>query len=205
MGIFIVFEGGEGVGKTTQARALFRRLVNRHYDVIRTYEPGGTSLGKVLRRQLMGGNDLSPMGELFLFEASRAQLVKEVIAPALSRDQIVICDRYTASTVAYQGYGRGLSLELIEQVNQAATGGLEADLTILLTVAPEAGLARKKDDIKDTFEAQAIDFHDRVQQGYRALAAAQPEGWVVLDGSLPVREVSAQIWQKVQPFLLRKG
>ena len=201
MGIFIVFEGGEGVGKTTQARALFRRLVNRHYDVILTYEPGGTCLGKVLRPQIMGRSDITPMAELFLLAASRAQLVKEVIAPALSREQIVICDRYTASTVAYQGYGRGLQLELIEQVNRAATGGLEADLTILLTIAPEAGLARKKDDIKDTFEAQATDFHDRVQQGYKTLAAAYHESWVVLDGSLPVREVSTQVWQKVQPFL----
>ncbi len=205
MGTFIVFEGGDGAGKSTQARALFRRLINHGYSAIHTREPGGTSLGRVLRRQLKGYNHLTPVAELFLFAASRAQMVQEVITPALSRNRIVICDRYTASTVAYQGYGRGLSLELIERVNKAATGGLEAELTILLTIAPEVGLARKKGSSPDLFEAQALDFHSRVQQGYLALAAANRERWLVVDASLPVRALSAQVWGKVQPLLERRG
>ena len=205
MGTFIVFEGGDGAGKSIQARALFRRLTRHRYNAILTQEPGGTSLGWALRRHLKSNHHLNPIAELFLFSASRAQIVQEVIKPALSSGQIVICDRYTASTVAYQGYGRGLPLELIERVNRAATGELTADLTILLTIAPKVGLARKKGSLTDSFEAQALDFHTRVQKGYLTLASAHSERWLVFDSSLPVRTLSALIWEQIQPLLRRRG
>ena len=189
------------MGKTTQVRALFRHLVNLNYRVTLTYEPGGTSLGRALRRRLKTGKTLSAVTELLLFGASRSELVKEVIRPAMTGNQIVICDRYTASTVAYQGYGRGLPLDLIEQVNLAATGGLEATITVLLKTDPRIGLERKKGGIKDTFESEESAFHDRVQQGYQALVTADPEKWVIIDASLPMKQVSMLVWQKIQPIL----
>jgi len=199
--MFIVFEGGEGVGKTTQVKALFRRLVNLNYTVTLTYEPGGTSLGRSLRRRLKTGTALSAVTELFLFNASRSELVKEVIRPALARNQIVICDRYTASTVAYQGYGRGLPLDLIEQVNRASTEGLEATMTVLLKADPKIGLERKKSGGKDIFESEESTFHEKVQQGYQSLAMADPAKWVVIDASLPMKEVSLLVWKRIEPLL----
>ena len=189
------------MGKTTQVKALFRRLVNLNYTVTLTYEPGGTSLGRSLRRRLKTGTALSAVTELFLFNASRSELVKEVIRPALARNQIVICDRYTASTVAYQGYGRGLPLDLIEQVNRASTEGLEATMTVLLKADPKIGLERKKSGGKDIFESEESTFHEKVQQGYQSLAMADPAKWVVIDASLPMKEVSLLVWKRIEPLL----
>jgi dTMP kinase len=146
MPLFITFEGGEGSGKSVQARALLRRLSRLNIPAVLTHEPGGTSFGKKLGHWLKWsqGTDVSPLIELLLFNASRAQLVTEVIKPSLDKGKVVISDRYADSTTVYQGYGRGLGMEMVRTANQAATQGLKPDLTILLDISAEDGLARKK-------------------------------------------------------------
>jgi dTMP kinase len=198
---FIVFEGGDGAGKSTQARALARRLRRRNYPVVLTREPGGTPLGESLRRILKSRQGLSPLGELFLFAAARAQLVEESVLPALRYGSVVICDRFTASTVAYQGYGRGLDLDLIRQLNQSATGGLSPDLSILLDLPAEVSLTRIGRADGDAFHTAPLEFHEKVRQGYLSQAAQDPARWLVLDAARPRRELSREIWTKVQPLL----
>ena len=143
MACFIVFEGGDGSGKSTQAQSLYLRLRRRAIKVLRTHEPGGTPLGQALRRLLKSGEAMTPISELMLFEAARAQLVQQVIRPFLDQGGGVIADRFTSSTMAYQGYGRGLDRELIERLDREATGGLEPDLTVFLDLPVEVALARK--------------------------------------------------------------
>jgi dTMP kinase len=205
MACFIVFEGGDGSGKSTQVRSLSRRLRNRGIMVLRTREPGGTPLGQSLRRLLKSGEPIAPISELMLFEAARAQLVQQVIRPFLDRGGVVIADRFTSSTVAYQGYGRGLDRELIERLNREATGGLEPDLTVLLDLPVETALARKEGQNgggnEDTFDDAPVDFHRKIRRGYSALAASDPEGWLVLDGQRPPEELSREVWAKVQTIL----
>lgn len=197
---FIVFEGGDGSGKSTQSRALFRRLRREGHAAGLTHEPGGTALGESIRRWLKGRQGQAPLSELFLFSAARAQLVEEVIRPSLQNEITVICDRFTASTVAYQGYGRGLDLALIHQLNQVASGGLAADLTVLLDLPAEVGLARKH-RTADTFDAAPLEFHRRVREGYLWQAGQYPHSWLVLDATRPRKELAQEIWTKVQPFL----
>jgi dTMP kinase len=199
--VFIVFEGQDGSGKSTQARALFRRLRREGYDVLLTREPGGTPLGEALRGWLKRSRRLALLSELSLFIAARAQLVEDVVGPALETGVTVVSDRYTASTVAYQGYGRGLDLELLDRLNRAATGGLTPDLTVLLDLPVQAGLARKRNPEADTFDAAPLEFHRKVREGYLALAALDPGRWLVLDGTRPRRELSQHIWTRVQPLL----
>ena len=198
---FIVFEGLDGSGKTTQAKALLRRLRRRKIPALLTHEPGGTPLGEQLRRWLKSRPDLSPFTELTLFIAARAQLVEKVINPALKSGVTVLSDRYTASTVAYQGHGRGLDLGLIHNLNSAATGGLTPDLTILFDMPPEESLARRSDAGADAFEAAPLEFHRKVRESYLAQAAAHQVGWLVVDASQAKRELSQQIWAKVKPLL----
>ena len=198
---FIVFEGLDGSGKSTQARALYRRLRRRGYPVLSTREPGGTPLGEVLRRWLKGRRPLSTVAELSLFVAARAQLVREVVRPALDTGITVVADRYAASTVAYQGYGRELDLDLVRALNRKATGGLIPDLTVLLDLPAEAALKRKGGGPSDAFETAPSDFHARVRQGYLAQAAQDPDRWLVLDAAQPQRALSQQVWTKVQPLL----
>ncbi|MSQ05800.1 MAG: dTMP kinase [Dehalococcoidia bacterium] len=205
---FAVFEGGDGAGKSTQARALLGRLRRRGVPALLTREPGGTTLGESVRRWLKSHRDTAPMAELLLFSAARAQLVQHVIRPALSDGVAVICDRFTASTVAYQGWGRGLDLAWIDKLNQAATGGLAPDLTILLDLPPEAALARRArsgdgpdDSRADRFEAAPLEFHRKVRQGYLGLAASSPRRWLVLDAASPPQLLARQVWEKVQPLL----
>ena len=159
MACFIVFEGGDGSGKSTQARSLFRRLRRRRVKVLRTHEPGGTPLGQARRRLLKSGETMTPISELMLFEAARAQLVQQVIKPFLDQGGVVIADRFTSSTVAYQGYGRGLDRELIERLDREATGGLEPDLTVFLDLPVEVALARKAGGPGDNFDDAPLDFH----------------------------------------------
>ena len=144
MALFITFEGGEGSGKTLQARALYRRLSQLAIPALLTQEPGGTSLGKKLARWLKWAEEagILPLTELLMFNASRAQLVEEVIQPNLKGGKVVICDRYADSTTAYQSYGRGLDLEMVKTINNTATRGLKPDLTVLLDIPAEEGLAR---------------------------------------------------------------
>ena len=201
MAIFIVFEGGDGSGKSTQARNLSQRLRRRSIPVLLTREPGGTPSGESIRRLLKGQRNFRPMSELLLFEAARAQLVESVIRPGLDGGTAVICDRYTASTVAYQGHGRGLDLALIQQLNEMASGGLVPDLTVLLDLSPLVGLSRRRPAGSDPFESAPQEFQSKVREGYLAQAAEAPERWLVLDGSRPQSELSREIWTKVQPLL----
>ena len=166
-----------------------------------THEPGGTPLGEVLRRWLKSRRNLSPVAELSLFIAARAQLVNEVVGPALENGVTVVADRYVASTVAYQGYGRELGLDLIQELNQSATGGLTPDLTVLLDLPAEIALGRKESPETDTFEAAPSEFHLRVRDGYLAQAAQDQDHWLILDATKPQRGLSRQIWSKVQPLL----
>ena len=201
MASFIVFEGGDGAGKTTQARALIRKLQREGYPTRLTREPGGTPLGESMRRQLKERQDLSPLSELFLVAASRAQLVDRVVGPALHQGINVVCDRYIASTVAYQGYGRGLDLDLIDRVNGAVTGGLAPDLTVLLDLPAEQAINRKRNPRPDVFDSAPSDFHRKVREGYLSQAAREPVRWLVLDGTISRGELARQIWDKIQPLL----
>jgi len=206
MALFITFEGGEGSGKSVQARALYRRLLRLAVPVLLTHEPGVTSLGKKIARWLKWGQDMgiSPMAELLLFNASRAQLVTEVIRPSLESGKVVICDRYADSTTAYQSYGRGLDLAMVKAVNHAAIQGLNPDLTVLLDIPVEAGLARKKGKKQDRFEQEDIAFHQRVREGYLKLAASEPERWLVVDATQSKDKIAEIVWEKVSQLLSRK-
>lgn len=201
MGLFIVFEGVEGSGKSTQARALRQRLASAGISVLSTHEPGGTPTGEQVRQWLKGQHPITPLAELFLFSAARALLVEQVVRPALQAGQTVLCDRYIYSTLAYQGYGRGLDMEAIHQVNRLATCGLLPDLVVLLDLPPDAGLARKSSRALDRFEQEQQDFHRRVRQGYLELSRQEPGRWLVLDASRPREAVAAAIWKRVSGML----
>ncbi|MFC1924816.1 dTMP kinase [Chloroflexota bacterium] len=203
LALFVTFEGGEGSGKSIQARALYKRVSEYGIPVTLSQEPGGTSLGIKARRLLKQRRDteISPLAELFLFAASRAQLVVKVVRPSLERGTMVICDRYAASTVAYQGYGRGLDLNSIQTINTIATQNLLPDLVILLDIPVEIGLARKGSVENDRFDSEEVFFHQRVREGYIEMAASDPKRWLVVDASLPRREVERIIWERVEGLL----
>jgi dTMP kinase len=202
LGLFITFEGGEGCGKSTQSRLLLKKLEQQSIPVVLTHEPGGTVLGNELRKALKRkrGSSISPQTELFLVAASRAQLVAELIRPALEEGKVVICDRFTHSTMVYQGYGRGLDFTAIKMVNNMATRNLNPDLIILLDISPEQGLARKR-SLKDRFELEDLSFHQRVREGYLKMAAAEPDRWLVIDASLPKVKIAEIIWDRVSLLL----
>lgn len=173
-GKFITIEGPEGSGKSTHSRLLCGYLRRKGYRVIHTREPGGTKLGEAIRRILLDkkNKDMSEACELFLFLAARAQIVREVIKPALARGDVVVCDRFHDATVAYQGYGAGLNLKLIEAAGGLAASGLKPALTILLDVETKAGLRRA--GVKDRMEIKPVRFHARVRRGYLKLAKKEP-------------------------------
>jgi len=192
-GHFIVLEGGEGAGKTTQLQQLVQWLPTQtDRPVLATREPGGTPLGREVRAWLLGDREVSDRAELLLYAADRAQHVATVLQPALAAGQIVLCDRYTASTVAYQGYGRGLDLALIDQLNRAATAGLASDLTLWFDLDVEIGLARARQrSASDRIEAADLAFHQRVRQGFASLAARDPQRWRRIDASASLPCVTA--------------
>jgi dTMP kinase len=204
--LFIVFEGGEGCGKSTQTRALYRRLSKDGFRAVLTREPGGTRLGERVRRYLKqtGETRISPLAELFLIATARAQLVSEIIRPELEKGKMVICDRFTPSTLAYQGYGRGLNTDALREVNDIATDGMSPDLIVLLDIPIEDGLGRKKSKERDRFESESLAFHARVRRGYLDMAKADPERWLVVDGRLPKKEIEEMIWGKVSILLKRE-
>jgi len=207
MSLFVTFEGGEGCGKSVQARALYRRLSQLAIPAILTHEPGGTPFGKRIGRWLKWtqNTDIPPLTELMLFNASRAQLVDKVIQPSLEVGKIVICDRYADSTTVYQSYGRGLDLEMVKAVNNAATQGLRPNLTILLDIPVEEGLARKRGKKPDRFEREALAFHRRVREGYLKLAAGDPQRWLVIDASQSKEKIKEIIWQRVKRLISEQG
>jgi len=206
MALFITFEGGEGSGKSVQAKALYERLSQLAIPVTLTHEPGVTALGKKVAQWLKwaGDMEISPMAELLLFNVSRAQLVTEVIRPNLESGKVVICDRYADSTTAYQSYGRGLDLAMVKAINNAAIQGLNPNLTVLLDIPVEAGLARKRNKKQDRFEREDITFHQRVREGYLKLAEKEPERWLVVDGSKSKEKIAEIIWQRVSQLLSSK-
>ena len=203
MALFITFEGGEGSGKTVQARALYRKLTKLAVPVLLVHEPGGTSLGNKLSNLLKRAKniDISPLAELLMFNASRAQLIDEVIRPSLESGKVIICDRYADSTTIYQGYGRGLDLGIVKAINNTATRGIKPDLTILLDIPVEEGLVRKGTSRRDRFEQEQIGFHQRVREGYLKLAVEEPERWLVIDATLSKTEIADIIWQRVRQLL----
>ena len=207
-GLFITFEGGEGCGKSTQIAALKARLEAMGKTVVQTREPGGTALGESVRNLLQyddAGQGMSPEAELLLFAASRAQHVRELIAPAIAEGQIVLCDRFLDSTTVYQGVARAIDSKKVDTINQFAIGDTNPDLTILIDLPPEIGLARvhaRSDGKLDRMEKEAIEFFQAVRQGYLDLAKSEPKRFLVLDGSQSVEELETQIWQKVEATLL---
>ncbi|MGD9118131.1 MAG: dTMP kinase [Dehalococcoidia bacterium] len=205
MSLFITFEGGEGGGKSVQAKALYRRLSKLNIPVLLTHEPGGTPFGKRIGRWLKWAEDtdISPLTELMLFNAARAQSVAEVIKPALSSGKVVISDRYADSTTVYQGYGRSLDLTMVKSVNRSATQGLTPDLTLLLDAPVETCFARKGESKLDRFEQEAEAFHNRVRQGYLKLAKEEPGRWLVVDASQSKAKIAEIIWQRVSQLLPR--
>ena len=206
-GLFITLEGGEGAGKSTQTAALSERLEATGVRVVRTREPGGTPLGERLRdialdRSSGGEIALDCLTETLLFVAARAELVASVIAPALEASAIVVCDRFSDSTLAYQGFGRGVDLETIERLNADAARGLRPDVTVLLDLPVKEGLSRTgAAGQADRFGREEAAFHERVREGYRTLAGREPERWLVVDASQPPDAVTEQIWRRVEPLL----
>ena len=201
MGLFVVFEGVEGSGKSTQSKALHLRLAKAGCPVTLLHEPGGTPAGERVRQWLKGNDETTPLAELFLFSAARTSLVETVIRPALKRGKTVVCDRYTDSTLAYQGYGRGLDIETARRVNAVATAGLVPELVVLLDLDPEQGLSRKAGTPPDRFERERTDFHQRVRQGFLELAQEEPQRWLVLDATGPSDALSQSVWERVEQLI----
>jgi dTMP kinase len=202
-GIFIAIEGGDGAGKSRLQAALAERLAGRA-EIVLTREPGGTGLGEQIRSLVLAQRSLAdPLAELLLFEAARAHLVAAVILPALERGAIVICDRFTASSVAYQGFGRGLGREIVERANAIATGGTSPDLTLLLDLPVQTGLARRAGDgATNHFDNETVAFHERVRAGYRELAGG-PGSWCVIDATQPFDAVLAAAIAAIEQLLPR--
>lgn len=187
--MFVTLEGPEGAGKSTLQQALGERLRKEEIPVLLTREPGGSSLGAILRQALLDGADLDSRAELFMFLADRAEHVAKVIRPALQDAKTVICDRFTDSTLAYQGYGRGLDLDLLRDLNDLATGALAPDLTLLLDIDPTLGLSRLQN--KDRLDCEPLAFHRRVREGFLQEARRQPSRWQVIDASADSDSVTA--------------
>ncbi|UFS68963.1 dTMP kinase [Geomonas sp. RF6] len=201
-GFFITFEGIEGCGKTTQLRLLKERLQSAGEEVVATREPGGCAIADKVRTILLDAENsaMTPCAELLLYAAARAQHVEEVITPALRRGGIVLCDRFTDATVAYQGHGRGLDLDLIERLNALATGGVAPHLTLLMDCPVEVGLSRARARIESSagereerFELESMRFHERVRSGYLSLAQRYPERFIVIDAGQGVAETAEAI------------
>lgn len=203
-GFFIVFEGIEGCGKSTQAKLLYQQLAKEGVQSLLTKEPGGTALGNKLRALLKRGDSISPEAELLLFNASRAQLVKEAILPALGEGKIVISDRFYPSTLAYQGYGRGVKTHVIEDLNEFATKGLKPDIIVLLDMESKKGLSRKPLSRRDRFEEEAADFHTRVRKGYLEMVKQEPARWFVLDANQGKKKIASLIYEEVKRRLESK-
>jgi dTMP kinase len=206
-GFFITFEGPEGGGKSTQIHRLAATLAEQGYSVWTTREPGGTRLGEMIRPILLGREQgsLTAWSEALLFTAARAQHVAEVIRPRLERGELVLCDRYIDSTLAYQGYGRGLDLKTLRRLENDATDGLEPNLTMLLNLPVEAGLARIPRPAQDRLDRETASFHERVRAGYQEMANADSLRWRVVDASADPDQVAQQILEAVSAALTAAG
>ncbi len=213
-GQFITFEGPEGSGKTTQALLLTERLQADGLTVVRTREPGGTATGEYIREILQhgrSGETVCAEAELLLFSASRAQLVTQVIRPALERGEWVVCDRFFDSTTAYQAYGQGFDLDKVENIHQFAVGSTVPQCTFLLDIAVSESLCRmqrrnaEQQTAPDRFEREALAFHESVYAGYHALARRHPERIRVVDATRPIHDIADRIWEELNDVLTRTG
>lgn len=208
-GVFITFEGGDGVGKSTQAELLGSWCEARGDEVVRTREPGGTRLGLALRKLLLHGDDeigaVDARAEALLYAADRAQHVAKVVRPALDRGAVVVQDRYIDSSLAYQGAGRVLDIDDVKRISEWASGGLWPHLTVLLDLDPETGAKRRvaRGEKADRLESEAVEFHSAVRQGFLTLAASAPDRYLVLDATRPVDELHAAILARVTELLTR--
>ncbi|MEE9526418.1 MAG: dTMP kinase [Syntrophobacteria bacterium] len=213
--MFVSFEGIEGCGKTTQVELLTTFLSQRGIPHLITREPGGTRLGKLIRKMLLdpAHSEMEPLTELFLYAADRAQHISQVIRPALETRQWLICDRFADATTAYQGYGRGQDLAFIQQLNQWATQGLWPHLSLLLDCPVEVGLDRARRRIEDSalegredrFEQQALAFHQKVRTGYLELAAQNPARFRILDATMELERLHEEIATILEPYLNQKN
>ena len=209
MSRFITFEGPDGSGKTTQAQHLYDRLRREKHPVLLLREPGGTDIGDQVRAVLHDTRNTAmlPNTELLLYSASRAQLVGQVIRPALEAGRVVLCDRYAESTLAYQGYGHGLDLQVLRTITSFATGGLRPDLVVYLDIDPEEGLRRKQTGFRtgagewNRMDQKELEFHRRAREGYLRMAREEPQRWFVLDATCTVKSLQESIWQRVKQFL----
>jgi len=211
-GLFITFEGPEAGGKSTQASKLVQRLRADGYEVLTTREPGGTPTGEAIRGILQhdtAGESPCAESETLLFEASRAQLVRNVIRPALQRGAIVVCDRFADSTTAYQGYGRGFDIDQVLSINDFALGGTDPDITILIDIDVKEGFKRlerrnaETGAAHDRMERESLDFHERVHAGYHELAKRFPGRFAIVDGRADEESVHRAVWQTIEPALPR--
>jgi len=208
-GLFITFEGLDKVGKSTQVENLVKRLESRKMRVTLVREPGSTEISEQIRNILLDKNNagkISPMTELLLYNAARAQLVDDIIRPALKRGEIVISDRFYDSTTAYQGYGRGLNIELINSINMAATGNLAPDLTILMSVGPLKETINnhsrfQADPSDDRLERESLEFRERVRVGFLEIAKKEPDRFLVVDAEKSIENVAAKIAERVDRLL----
>jgi dTMP kinase len=209
-GLFVTFEGTDGSGKTTQMRRLIARLRREGFDVVETVEPGGTPIGADIRRILLdpANTAMSPVAEIFLYFASRAQNVHQCIVPALKAGHVVVCDRFTDSTLVYQGGGRGLGEDLVRTLHSITCGTLQPDVTVYLDIDLETGLARaRKRNLDQAGEAESrlddesVEFHRAVRAAYLDLAAREPERFRVIDARAGVDEVEGAVWAELSPRL----
>ncbi|MBC7232057.1 MAG: dTMP kinase [Chloroflexi bacterium] len=211
-GCFITFEGPDGSGKTTQIQALHAYLARAGYRVLLVREPGGTEIGDQIRAILhdIKNVHMLPHAEALLYSASRAQLVGQIIRPALEAGSIVLCDRYAESTLAYQGYGHGLDMELLKAITLFATGGLRSDLIIYLDIDVEEGLRRRRGSFQtgagewNRMDQKELDFHRRVRAGYLAMATAEPERWFIVDATRSIAAIQNSIRERVKQLLTEK-
>jgi dTMP kinase len=209
-GLFITFEGIEGCGKSTQIARLAKRLADAGRETVSLREPGGTTIGEAIRdvvKHPPGNKPISPDTELLLMNASRAQLVQEAIRPALAKGTVVLCDRFYDSSLAYQGYGRGLDLAKVQQAIDLAVGETKPNLTLLLDIslsvsqARVSGRQRTSGEGQDQFDESGLEFFERVHAGFHALAKEEPERYRVIDGAQPPDAVGQAVWDCVAPLL----
>ncbi|MDD5009119.1 MAG: dTMP kinase [Syntrophorhabdaceae bacterium] len=206
--MLITFEGIEGSGKTTQIEFLYNHLKKEGYEVIKTREPGGTAFGEALRRIFLHENlNVLPLSELLVFMAMRAQHVEELIMPALKDGKVVLCDRFVDASYAYQGYGRGIDLGIIETLNRLVTKGIRPNLTILLDCPVNKGLQRKAafNNVMDRFEKEDIAFHQRIKNAYLKLSREEPKRFLIVDGKKRVEDIEILIRKNVENLLKNYG
>ena len=200
MALLVVFEGVEGSGKTTQTQILRDTLLGMNLPAITTREPGGTSSGELIRNLILEQEDLTPISELYLFNAARSLLIEQLVMPTLANGVHVIMDRFIYSTVAYQSYGRGIPLETVQAVNNIASHHLQPDMVVLLDIPAEKALTRRPDR-QDRFERETLGFHEKIREGYLTMARSNRNNWLVVSADLEPDEIASIVWEKVEALI----